>query len=60
MYILMLLLTSFRKNLTADKMVSLLMDYLSADLHKASGISAETKHALGITEISEYLLNKQR
>lgn len=56
----MLLLTSFRKNLTADKMVSLLMDYLSADLHKASGISVETKHALGITEISEYLLNKQR
>jgi len=59
MYILMLLLTSFGKNLTADKMVSLLMDYLLADLHKASGISAEIKHALDITEISEYLLNKQ-
>lgn len=55
----MLLLTSFGKNLTADKMVSLLMDYLLADLHKASGISAEIKHALDITEISEYLLNKQ-
>lgn len=26
------------------------MDYLSADLHKTSGISAETEHALGITE----------